>query len=96
MIKLRTMVENAEENGVKWAAKNDPRITRVGAFLRKYRLDELPQLVNVLRGELSLIGPRPEVPELTKRFTYQNPAFIERLQVKPGLTGWAQVNGGIS
>ncbi|PLT36026.1 UDP-phosphate N-acetylgalactosaminyl-1-phosphate transferase [Bacillus sp. V5-8f] len=94
IIKLRTMIEAAEKNGQRWASVNDPRVTKVGAILRKYRLDELPQFINVIKGDISLIGPRPEVPELTKRFTEHNSSFIYRLQVKPGITGWAQVNGG--
>lgn len=94
VIKLRSMGVNAEKNGAQWAAKNDPRVTRVGAFIRKTRIDELPQLFNVLKGDMSLIGPRPERPMFTAQFNEEIPGFIDRLQVKPGITGWAQVNGG--
>ncbi|NUM25131.1 MAG: sugar transferase [Candidatus Buchananbacteria bacterium] len=91
--KFRTMIIEAEKNGPQWAAKNDPRITRVGKFMRKTRLDEIPQLFNVLRGEMSLIGPRPERPEFVNQLQNQIPFYKERLLVKPGLTGWAQVMG---
>ncbi|WP_037996727.1 sugar transferase, partial [Thermoactinomyces sp. Gus2-1] len=74
--------------------KNDPRVTRVGKFIRKTRIDELPQLINILRGDMSLIGPRPERPVFTEKFDKEIPGFKKRLLVKPGLTGWAQVNGG--
>jgi exopolysaccharide biosynthesis polyprenyl glycosylphosphotransferase len=94
VIKLRSMGVNAEKNGAQWAAKNDPRVTKVGAFIRKTRIDELPQLFNVLKGDMSLIGPRPERPMFTAQFNEEIPGFIDRLQVKPGITGWAQVNGG--
>nr|WP_245934730.1 sugar transferase [Anoxybacillus vitaminiphilus] len=94
VIKLRSMGVNAEKNGAQWAAKNDPRVTKVGAFIRKTRIDELPQLFNVLKGDMSLIGPRPERPIFTAQFNEEIPGFIDRLQVKPGITGWAQVNGG--
>lgn len=94
VIKLRSMELNAEKNGAQWATKNDPRVTKVGAFIRKTRIDELPQLINVLKGDMSLIGPRPERPVFTAQFNEEIPGFIDRLQVKPGITGWAQVNGG--
>jgi exopolysaccharide biosynthesis polyprenyl glycosylphosphotransferase len=94
VIKLRSMGVNAEKNGAQWATKNDSRVTKVGAFIRKTRIDELPQLFNVLKGEMSLIGPRPERPIFTAQFNEEIPGFIDRLQVKPGITGWAQVNGG--
>jgi len=94
VIKLRSMRNNAEKNGPKWATENDPRITKVGGFIRKTRIDELPQLFNVLKGDMSLIGPRPERPVFTVEFTKNMPEFTARLAVKPGLTGWAQVNGG--
>jgi exopolysaccharide biosynthesis polyprenyl glycosylphosphotransferase len=92
--KLRSMVCNAEKNGAQWAEKDDPRVTKVGSFIRKTRIDEIPQLFNVLKGDMSIIGPRPERPIFTEKFNEEIPGFIDRLQVKPGLTGWAQVNGG--
>ncbi len=92
--KLRSMVCNAEENGAQWAKKNDTRVTNVGRFIRKTRIDEIPQLFNVLKGDMSIIGPRPERSVFTKKFNEEIPGFINRLQVKPGITGWAQVNGG--
>lgn len=92
--KLRSMKTDAEKNGAQWAKKNDPRVTKVGKFIRKTRIDELPQLWNVLKGDMSLIGPRPERPMFTAQFNEEIPDFVERLKVKPGLTGWAQVNGG--
>lgn len=94
IIKLRSMGIDAEKNGAKWAEKNDPRVTKVGAFIRKTRIDEIPQLWNVLIGEMSLIGPRPERPMFTAKFNEEIPGFVERLRVKPGVTGWAQINGG--
>lgn len=94
VVKLRSMVNDAEKNGAQWAEKDDPRVTRVGRFIRKTRIDELPQLINVLLGDMSIIGPRPERPKFVMEFNEQIPGFIERLCVKPGLTGWAQVNGG--
>lgn len=94
LYKLRSMHENAEENGAQWAEEDDPRVTKVGRFIRKTRLDELPQLFNVLKGDMSLVGPRPERPVFTYQFNEEIPGFINRLQVKPGLTGLAQVNGG--
>lgn len=94
VIKLRSMRNDAEKNGPQWATKNDPRVTHVGQFIRKTRIDELPQLINILRGDMSLIGPRPERPVFTEQFDKEIPGFKKRLAVKPGLTGWAQVNGG--
>jgi len=94
LYKLRSMYQNAEENGAKWAEKDDPRVTKVGRIMRKTRIDELPQLFNVLKGDMSLVGPRPERPIFTYKFNEEIPGFVNRLQVKPGLTGWAQVNGG--
>ena len=93
--KFRTMKQNAEQDGeAKLAEKNDPRVTRVGNFLRKSRLDELPQFWNVLRGEMSLVGPRAERPELIAEFQKQVPFYRARLLVKPGLSGWAQIKYG--
>lgn len=95
MLKFRTMRCDAEEtHGAQFAVKSDNRITRVGRFLRKHRIDELPQLVNVLRGEMSLVGPRPERPEIARRIAEEIPWFNRRLQVKAGLTGLAQVSCG--
>ena len=87
------MVRGAEDrDGPRWASAGDPRVTRVGRILRRARLDELPNLVNVLRGEMSLIGPRPERPELVAVLEQRVPFYRTRLMVRPGLTGWAQVN----
>lgn len=93
--KLRSMKVNAEEHsGSVWAQKDDPRVTNVGKFIRKVRIDELPQFINVLKGDMSLIGPRPERDDLTKLITKSLPEFPKRLSVKPGITGLAQINGG--
>ncbi len=92
--KLRSMVQDAEKNGARWADKNDARITKVGKFIRLTRIDELPQFLNVMKGDMSFIGPRPERPVFVEQFNQQIPGFVNRLQVKPGITGWAQVNGG--
>lgn len=94
--KLRSMYLDAEKNGPKWASENDERITKVGRIIRKIRIDELPQLVNILKRDMSFIGPRPERPELIKEFIKYIPDFNDRLLVKPGITGWVQVNGGYS
>jgi exopolysaccharide biosynthesis polyprenyl glycosylphosphotransferase len=92
ILKLRTMRVNAETNGAVWAEKKDNRITRVGNFLRRARIDELPQLVNILRGEMSFVGPRPERPMFVKELAEKIPLYNERHMVKAGLTGWAQIN----
>jgi len=93
--KYRTMYKNAEADGqARLAAENDPRVTRVGNFLRRIRLDELPQFFTVVRGAMSLVGPRAERPELVTEFQRQIPFYRARLLVKPGLTGWAQINYG--
>lgn len=94
--KLRSMYIDAEKDGPKWASENDERITKVGRIIRKTRIDELPQLVNILKRDMSFIGPRPERQELIKEFIKYIPDFNDRLLVKPGITGWAQVNGGYS
>ncbi|MCC6166179.1 MAG: sugar transferase [Caldilineaceae bacterium] len=92
ILKFRTMFVNAERDGkARWAARDDPRITRVGSFLRKLRLDEMPQFVNILRGDMSLIGPRPERPEFVAQLEKELPYYCTRLLVPPGLTGWAQI-----
>jgi exopolysaccharide biosynthesis polyprenyl glycosylphosphotransferase len=94
MLKFRTMVENAEgSTGPVWAADDDSRVTVVGRWLRETSLDELPQLINVLRGEMSLVGPRPERPPLIEEFRKTIPKYMLRHKVKAGMTGWAQVNG---
>ena len=93
LIKFRTMAQDAEADGPpRWAGRRDPRVTRVGRFLRRTRLDELPNVVNVLRGEMSLVGPRPERPEFVAELEREIPFYRTRLLVRPGLTGWAQVN----
>ncbi|MDR4433209.1 sugar transferase [Bacillus tequilensis] len=94
LYKLRSMKIDAEKSGAVWAQKQDPRVTRIGAFIRRTRIDELPQLFNVLKGDMSMIGPRPERPVFTEKFQNEIPGFAQRLAVKPGLSGWAQVNGG--
>lgn len=92
--KLRSMYSNAEKDGIQWAQKNDSRVTKVGRFLRKTRIDELPQFINVLKGEMSIVGPRPERSHFIKEFSKELPKFSERLVVRPGITGWSQINGG--
>lgn len=89
--KFRSMLPDAEASGPSWAQSNDPRITRVGRLLRKFRLDELPQLFNVLRGEMSLVGPRPEQTKLCKMLEQMIPMYWRRHSIRPGITGWAQV-----
>jgi lipopolysaccharide/colanic/teichoic acid biosynthesis glycosyltransferase len=93
MHKFRTMYENAEPDGrAVWAARRDPRVTLVGRVLRRTRLDELPQLINVLRGEMNIVGPRPERPALFAKLRADIPGYRLRQRVKPGITGWAQIN----
>jgi Sugar transferases involved in lipopolysaccharide synthesis len=92
--KLRSMFIDAEKNGEQWAKVDDPRVTKVGKFIRKTRIDELPQFVNVLIGDMSMVGPRPERPYFVREFSRQIPDFTHRLVVKPGLSGLAQINGG--
>jgi len=92
IFKLRSMIKNAEKDGAVWAQKNDKRITTFGKFLRNTRLDEFPQFINILKGEMSLIGPRPERPEFVKDLESKIPFYAIRHVIRPGLTGWAQVN----
>lgn len=91
MLKFRTMRTDAEAAGVKWAQKDDPRVTRIGRYLRRFRVDELPQILNVLRGEMGIVGPRPERPEFVARLRRQIPYYDLRTLVPPGITGWAQI-----
>ena len=94
ILKLRSMRLDAEKNGPRWAERNDSRCTRLGSFLRRSRLDELPQLWNILHGEMSFVGPRPERAYFYDQFEKTIPGFRNRLAVIPGLTGLAQINGG--
>jgi sugar transferase (PEP-CTERM system associated) len=91
VIKFRTMRQDAEKNGAVWATKNDARVTRVGRFMRKTRLDEIPQLWNVLKGDMGFVGPRPERPEFVQMLNREIPYYELRHIIRPGLTGWAQV-----
>ena len=93
LYKFRTMVQNAESNGAEMASNHDGRVTAVGRWLRMLRIDELPQLFNILKGDMSIVGPRPERPELIEQYCRQYPEFRYRLKVKAGLTGYAQVFG---
>ncbi len=92
ILKFRTMEDKAEESSL-WTARNDPRRTSVGVWLRRYSLDELPQLINVLCGSMSLVGPRPEQPYFAETFQKTIPNYAQRDRMRPGITGWAQVNG---
>jgi sugar transferase (PEP-CTERM system associated) len=97
LIKFRTMVADAENSsGAKWASKEDPRITRIGRYLRRYRIDEFPQMVNVLKGEMAIVGPRPERPEFVEILEKELPYYSLRHSIKPGITGWAQVKASYS
>jgi lipopolysaccharide/colanic/teichoic acid biosynthesis glycosyltransferase len=91
-MKLRTMTQNAERHGAVWAQVGDPRVTKIGRFLRRTRLDELPQLINILKGDMSFVGPRPERPEFVAELAAKLPLYNERHLVLAGLTGWAQIN----
>lgn len=92
--KFRSMVFDAEKDGAVWAKRDDERVTRVGAILRKTHLDELPQLFNIIKGDMSFVGPRPEREVFYRAFSRYIDGFDHRMLVKPGLTGWAQINGG--
>ncbi len=92
IVKFRSMRPDAEKDGAKWASKDDNRVTRIGHFIRKYRIDELPQLMNIFRGEMAFIGPRPERPEFVEQLIREIPYYNQRHNVKPGLAGWAQLN----
>ena len=91
LIKFRSMVPEAEKEGIKWAEKEDERITKVGNFLRRFHLDEIPQMINILKGDISLVGPRPERPEFVEKLEKEIPHYHLRHLVKPGFTGWAQI-----
>jgi sugar transferase (PEP-CTERM system associated) len=91
VLKFRSMKTDAESNGAQWAQQNDNRVTRVGRVIRNCRIDELPQIFNVLRGDMSFVGPRPERPEFVQGFNERIPYYRERHRVKPGITGWAQL-----
>ena len=94
MYKFRTMyVQSDEEEAKGWTVKNDPRVTGVGRFFRRTSIDELPQLINILRGDMSIVGPRPERPQFVEKFKEEIPRYMIKHQVRPGLTGWAQING---
>ena len=92
VLKFRSMRTDAEKNGAQWAQANDDRVTKIGKFIRKTRIDELPQMLNVLRGDMSFVGPRPERPEFVEQFSQSIPFYAERHRVKPGVTGWAQIS----
>ena len=91
VLKFRSMRTDAEKKGAQWATKNDSRVTRVGKIIRILRIDELPQVINVFKGDMSFVGPRPERPEFVEKFSETIPYYAERHRVKPGITGWAQI-----
>jgi exopolysaccharide biosynthesis polyprenyl glycosylphosphotransferase len=91
LIKFRSMIKEAEKEGPKWAEIEDQRITKVGKFLRRFHLDEIPQMMNVIRGDISLVGPRPERPEFVEKLEKEIPYYNLRHIIKPGFTGWAQI-----
>jgi exopolysaccharide biosynthesis polyprenyl glycosylphosphotransferase len=93
MLKFRSMRQDAEANGPGWTVQNDPRRTRIGTFLRRTSIDELPQFINVLMGDMSLVGPRPEQPAYVEQFRQRIPRYMDRHREKAGVTGWAQING---
>ncbi len=93
MLKFRSMRADAEQQGPGWTTPDDPRRTRIGALLRKLSIDELPQFINVLLGDMSLVGPRPERPVYVEQFRQSIPRYMDRHREKAGITGWAQVNG---
>ena len=88
---MKVQQASAEEKG--WTTKDDPRVTKVGKFLRRTSIDELPQLFNILMGDMSVVGPRPERPQFVEQFKEEIPRYMVKHQVRPGLTGWAQING---
>ena len=92
MLKFRSMRQNDQQDTA-WSTSTDSRRTKFGSFIRKYSIDELPQLFNVFKGEMSLVGPRPEIPYYTRQFKETVPLYLVRQQVRPGMTGWAQVHG---
>ena len=94
MFKFRSMkIQKEEDEKDKWTTKDDPRKTKIGSFIRKTSIDELPQFFNVLRGDMSVVGPRPERPFFVEKFKEEIPKYMIKHQVRPGITGWAQVNG---
>lgn len=94
MYKFRSMIEQDEmREKSEWTVKDDPRVTPIGRFIRKMSIDELPQLFNVLKGEMSLVGPRPERPQFVEKFKNEIPRYMVKHQVRPGMTGWAQIHG---